>query len=402
MYDVGCSSNRTLMLGATIGGSRATRLGLDMGNTSLQPSSAGSNSDDAIAALEAALAHSRELTAYLVHHARSAVAVHDRDLRYMFVSQRYLEEYGVEDADIIGKHHYDVFPDLPQKWRDVHQRVLAGEILSADEDRYERHDGTVYWTRWECRPWWEADGSIGGIIIYTQVINELIRDEERLIRYQVRLRNLAAELVASSDREQRRLAVELHDGVGQILAAAKMHAQLVASQCSDGAEESAQSLLRLLDQSISEIRTLMTEMAPTMLLDQGLESSLRWLTVRYRELYDLDVDLSLYDNSPAPPHETTMFVFRMVRELLNNVVRHSSTQTARVNVERRAGLIICRVEDDGEGFEPSDIDSELNRRFGLFSIREECFARGASLEIESSPGNGARITARVPDGTGAA
>jgi PAS domain S-box-containing protein len=125
-------------------------------------------------------AHSHDLMRYIIEHANSAIAVHDRDLRYIYVSQRYLDQYKVKEKDVIGKHHYEVFPDLPQKWRDVHQRALAGEVSSADRDPYYRADGTMDWTRWECRPWYEADGVIGGIIVYTEVITERVRDEDAL------------------------------------------------------------------------------------------------------------------------------------------------------------------------------------------------------------------------------
>ena len=131
---------------------------------------------------EKALTHSRDLMRYIIEHNRSAIAVHDRDLNYVYVSQRYLDEYGVKDPDIIGKHHYEVFPDLPQKWRDVHQKALAGQISSAEDDPYVREDGSVEWTRWECRPWYESDGSVGGIIIYTEVITERMRDRMELER----------------------------------------------------------------------------------------------------------------------------------------------------------------------------------------------------------------------------
>lgn len=118
------------------------------------------------------LNHTKYLLQYVVEHTNSAVAVHDRDLRYLYVSKRYLRDYKVTDRNVIGKHHYEVFPDLPQKWRDVHQKALAGEVSSAEDDPYHREDGSVEWTRWECRPWYEADGEIGGIIVYTEVITK--------------------------------------------------------------------------------------------------------------------------------------------------------------------------------------------------------------------------------------
>ena len=118
---------------------------------------------------------------YVIEHSRSCVAIHDKDLKYIYVSQRYLDDYHIK-GDIIGKHHYDVFPDLPQKWRDVHQKALAGEVSSAKDDPYFHEDGTIDWTQWECRPWFNADGSVGGIIVYTEIINDRKQAEADLIR----------------------------------------------------------------------------------------------------------------------------------------------------------------------------------------------------------------------------
>ena len=128
------------------------------------------------------LQQSHNLLDYIIEHNRSAVAVHDRDMRYIYVSQRYLDDYKIKETNIIGKGHYEVFPDLPQKWRDVHQRVLKGEVLSAEDDPYYREDGTVEWTRWECRPWYESKGSIGGLIVYTEVISDRKKIEQQIIQ----------------------------------------------------------------------------------------------------------------------------------------------------------------------------------------------------------------------------
>ena len=117
-----------------------------------------------------ALGHSRDLLNYVIEHSRSAVAIHDRDYRYIYVSKQYLKDYGIVDENIIGKHHYAVFPDLPQKWRDVHALALQGVVSSAEDDVYERADGSREWTMWECRPWYAQDGTIGGFIVYTEVI----------------------------------------------------------------------------------------------------------------------------------------------------------------------------------------------------------------------------------------
>jgi len=122
------------------------------------------------------------LIEYIIKHNSSGIAVHDKNMNYMYVSERYLERYGLKGKNIIGKHHYEVFPDLPQKWREVHKRSLKGEVISKKEDPYYREDGSVDWTKWETRPWYEKDGSIGGIIIYTEIITEQIEMEEEIYR----------------------------------------------------------------------------------------------------------------------------------------------------------------------------------------------------------------------------
>jgi hypothetical protein len=122
----------------------------------------------------------QELLHYVVQNDPNAIAVHDKDLRYIFASDRYRNDYRLGDINIIGRHHYDVFPDIPDKWRDIHQRALNGEILKSEDDSFVRQDGSVEHTRWECRPWYKKDGSIGGIILYTEVITERKKVETRL------------------------------------------------------------------------------------------------------------------------------------------------------------------------------------------------------------------------------
>jgi PAS domain S-box-containing protein/diguanylate cyclase (GGDEF)-like protein/putative nucleotidyltransferase with HDIG domain len=125
-----------------------------------------------------------KLLGYVVEHMRGSVAVHDRNMRYVYVSEKYLQEYDIEGQDIIGRHHYDVFPDLPQKWRDAHKRAMQGEVISSDEDPFFRANGNLEYARWECRPWFELDGSVGGIIVYTELITQQkrISDELRVSR----------------------------------------------------------------------------------------------------------------------------------------------------------------------------------------------------------------------------
>lgn len=136
---------------------------------------------------EQELRYSYDLMSYIIKHNTSALAVHDKDLKYLFVSERYLNDYKVKNRDIIGRHHYEVFPDLPQKWKDVHQKALSGIVSRAENDRYEREDGSVEWTTWECRPWYEANGEVGGFVLYTEVVTDRIQAEEQRRQLQEQL-----------------------------------------------------------------------------------------------------------------------------------------------------------------------------------------------------------------------
>jgi len=114
----------------------------------------------------------QDLMQVIIQHDPSAVAVLDRELRYVYVSDRFAEDYRLPDRDLIGKSHYDVFPDIPERWREAHRRALAGEASRALEDSFVRTDGTIDWVRWECRPWHLAGGEIAGIVLYTEVITQ--------------------------------------------------------------------------------------------------------------------------------------------------------------------------------------------------------------------------------------
>lgn len=133
---------------------------------------------------EEKLAHSYELMRYIIEHTSSSIAIHDCDLRYVYVSQRYLKEFNVVEPNIIGRQVQEVFPDMPRKWLDVYRQALEGKVVKAEDDIYERADGTTDWIRWECRPWYESDGKIGGIVVYMEFTTERKSLEEQLLQSQ--------------------------------------------------------------------------------------------------------------------------------------------------------------------------------------------------------------------------
>jgi PAS domain S-box-containing protein len=132
----------------------------------------------------------KNIMQYIISHDPNAIAVLDRDLKHIFVSDRFLRDYKVKETDIIGRQHYEVFPEISGKWREVHRRALAGEVLGSDCDLFRRADGSIEYTKWECRPWYDADNTIGGIILYTEVITERKMAEEELRKSEEKFRSL--------------------------------------------------------------------------------------------------------------------------------------------------------------------------------------------------------------------
>jgi len=156
-------------------------------------------------ALSALQASERQVRLF-AEHAPAAVAMFDSEMRYLVVSRCWIEDYQLENQGVIGRSHYEVFPEISDHWKELHQRCLAGEILRKEADLLERSNGRKQWLSWEIRPWHQQDGSIGGIVMLTQDITQ---------------RELAAQALQQSE-ERFRLAFEFA-GIGMAIVATNGH-----------------------------------------------------------------------------------------------------------------------------------------------------------------------------------
>lgn len=210
------------------------------------------------------------------------------------------------------------------------------------------------------------------------------------------LRRLAAELTLAEQRERRRLAMVLHDGLQQTLVAAKFSLALVARGADPG--ESAERVSELIDEAIETSRSLTSELSPPMLHSGGLLPSLKWLARWFHDRHGLSIELSMQDPLAPAPQEVLVLLFESIRELLFNVVKHAGVSNARVAVAQHEGEIRISIVDAGAGFDPSRRQPEGGSTggFGLFSISERLSFLGGKMEIASAPGQGSRFDLRIP------
>ncbi|APG59399.1 hypothetical protein LPB144_02790 [Christiangramia salexigens] len=127
-----------------------------------------------------------EIKKLFIDQAPTAIAMLDKDMRYIAASDRWMLDYNIQGRDIIGKSHYDIFPEIGEEWKKIHQECLHGVIHSREEDYFKREDGTETWLKWEVRPWYTNERAIGGITMHTEDITKIkIAEKENYEKQQL-------------------------------------------------------------------------------------------------------------------------------------------------------------------------------------------------------------------------
>lgn len=137
--------------------------------------------------IEEALREREKTLRLFITHAPAAIAMFNCNMEYIFASLRWITDYGLKLEDTIGRSHYELFPDIPERWKDIHRRCLAGATEKCEQDQFPRLDGTVDWVRWEVLPWYKTNSAVGGIIILSELITQQKQAEEALHRLNAEL-----------------------------------------------------------------------------------------------------------------------------------------------------------------------------------------------------------------------
>jgi signal transduction histidine kinase len=295
---------------------------------------------------------------------------------------------------------YEVLTHPEDRARDSAEieKVVKGERDTwSIEKRYIRKDGAVIWV--------SVNGTVirlGGSPHRTVAniidISERKSAEKTLQAHRQALRNLAAEISLTQEKERRQIADDLHDHIGQNLVLAKMKLgelnALPPSQHSAAIEQ----VRSLLDQSIKDTRSLIRDLSPQVLYELGLEAAIDWLVEQTQAKYGLRCVADIIPLRKPLKEDRRVILFQAVRELLVNVAKHARATQATVTLRGNGDHVEIQVMDDGSGFDESllTLPHAAGMGFGLFSVRERLTSLGGELRIESAPGRGTRATVILP------
>ena len=225
----------------------------------------------------------------------------------------------------------------------------------------------------------------------------LRQSNEELRSKAAQLRKMAGELARTEDRERRRLASVLHDGLQQLLVGAQLQMGKVITESGRGPSPTSRRVAQLLDQSIEMSRSLAMEISPPFRFGSGLVAAFTWLARSMGEKHSLEVRVKAKGEIAPTGEEISILLFRSVQELLLNVVKHAGVKTADLLLEVDGDHLHISVADDGKGFDVEGVEQGPgDSGFGLFSIRERLSLVGGRMDIQSQPGNGSSFTLVVP------
>ncbi len=312
-------------------------------------------------------------------------------------NNRTREVLGYERDEIIGQPISKIIhPDDLDKAQKGLNEILTKGYSYNNEYKMVRKDGTLIDISINSSSLKDENGRYVRTICIIDDITERKKAEEDLLENRVKLKSLASQLSVIEDRERRRLATELHDQVGQSLVFSKTKLDMLRSSVSSPElTESLEEVCDYLGQVIRDTRTLTFDLSYPILYELGFEAAVaEWLEEKIQAKHGIETKFE-DDGQPKPlSDDIRALLFRNVRELLINVVKHANAQNVKVSIRKVDSQIRVSVEDDGVGIDPVEVASLAgeNAGFGIFSIRERLEQLGGHLEIESEPGRGSKIT----------
>jgi PAS domain S-box-containing protein len=325
-----------------------------------------------------------ELLKIFVKSVPAGVAMLDREMRYLQVSDRWCADYSVDSSEVLGRSHYELFPDIPPRWKETHSRALAGETLRADEDRWDRDCGTT-WVRWEILPWRTPSGIVGGILIFAEDITHRKQMEKAIS-------GMSGKLIKAQEQERARIGRELHDDINQRLAMLAVELEQLKDDPSE-VQSRVQELLKQTTEISDDVQALSHELHSSKLEYLGVVAGIKSWCKEFAERQRMEIDFKS-DVSSVLPFEVGVGLFRVLQEALHNAVKHSGVKRIEVQITEQADEVHLIVADSGRGFE---VEAAMQGKgLGLTSMCERVRLVNGTIAIDSKPMGGTRIHVQVP------
>ena len=344
--------------------------------------------------IEDALRESEQKYRDLFENARDTIVTIDAEARITGVN-KLVEEYGFKKERLVDKSIFDfIVQEHKERALEDFKAAISGKPVRGEMDVITPEG--IFTVEYIDNPI-KRGGGIIGIQAVLRDITERKKAEQKLLDYQAKLKSLAAQLTLAEERERRRIANELHDQIGQSLTISKMRLDGLRHSTSSGEtlkvlEDVCNSLSRVIDQ----VRLLTFDLSFPILHQLGFEAAAAaWFAEQIEAKHGISTEFE--DDGHAKPldDDVRVLLFRNLRELLINVVKHASAHKVKVVVRRLDKNIQVVVEDNGVGFEAAEVTAGRGG-FGLFSVKEQLEQIGGWLEIESKPGQGCKVTMTAP------
>jgi len=327
----------------------------------------------------------KEFTQSLLDSSVDGILAFDQQRRFTAWNQVMEQQTGLLEADLLGRDVFEVFPHYQHSSQgDAIEEVLQGRRTTRYNLSFYEQEG--YFESYLV-PLFEADGKVSGGLVLIRDVTERVRlaEEATRLRLQQQQEVLSA-ILTTQEEERKRIAEALHNGVGQLLYATKLNLENLAVR---NLERRA-VVMDLLDEAIRATRTISFELTPGILEDFGLKVGLEEFSKRIPK-QNLYIHMHLHGLEQPRPRLLDVAIYRIVQELLNNVIKHAQAQEAFVHVVHEADHVSISVEDDGVGFDPAATAS-ARRGIGLTGIRQRIDLLGGTFSIDSRPGRGTIIT----------
>jgi len=330
-----------------------------------------------------------------------SIVVTDSDRNVIDCNASFLTQFGYERFEVIGKPTMMIYKSkksfekfgaevIPEALRDGHWR---------GEWEYRRKDGGVVPMELVMSLMKRSGPQQERFVTIMRDIARRKASEKKLLDYQTNLKKLASELSSFEEKEHRRIASHLHDGLVQTLVFSKLKLEELNEELKSARHRGvAAQLMNLLDLSIDECRSLVYELSPPVLYELGITAGLQWLVSLFEKQHGVSISLMQSGKAMKLPDNISSVLFRAAKELLTNTIKHSGAQRVGMEIKFERNTVVLCVKDDGRGFD-SDKGTEYSADttgFGLFNLKERVENIGGKLKIDSSPGAGATVIITAP------